>query len=932
MTDTRHDGATTPQGEELFRLIAENARDFAIFAVGLDGRVASWNPGVEKLLGYAEDEWVGRNSCDIFTPEDNARGECQREMRAALEHGRAEDRRWHVRKDGTRFWADGQMLALRDGDGVVRGFAKIMRDETDRKATEEELRRTKARLESALEAGLAGTFYWDVPRDRIVTDQNMRRYFSLREEATGEGVPLEEVLPAIQDEDRELVTRALGEALESTGAYSVEYRVKHPEGVRWLSANGRVEHGAAGQVAGVSGFAVDITGRKRADAALREAVAVAERSRAQIEAVFQSVSDGIVVCDMAGNFIFANEAEARIVGYASARELERDLGYFAEVFELSHPDGRPLPFEEWPISKVLRGESVSNWELRGRRRDTGQEWFFSFSGEPVRDERGQQVMAVVVTRDITRRREVEETLRESEERYRSLASVLTSIIWTVDPEGRFITPQKGWEGYTGQTWEEHRDFGWGEAIHPEDRAGVLASWEAARASGRTYQSEGRIWHAPAGEYRWFVARAVPLVNSRGEVREWIGTVTDVHERRQAEEERERLLRESQEANRLKDDFLATLSHELRTPLTAILGWARLLQTTAMDDAAKGRAVATIERNAQAQTQLIEDLLDVSRIMTGKLRLDVRSVDLAAVVSAAADTARPAADAKEIRLQTLLDPQAGPVSGDPDRLQQVVWNLLSNAVKFTPKGGSVQVRLERVNSHVEITVADTGEGIAPEFLPHVFDRFRQADQKTTRKHGGLGLGLAIVRQLVELHGGSVRAESEGVGRGTTFTVSLPLLPVRRAMTRDEPRAHPRAAGGAPALACPPELEGLRVLVVDDEPDTRDILSAVLTSCGAAVTTAASAAEALAHMSRGQFDVLLSDIGMPEEDGYELIRKVRRLPPERGGKIPAAALTAYAWAEDRVRALRSGFQSHVTKPVEPEELVAVVENLAGRIAEG
>jgi signal transduction histidine kinase/ActR/RegA family two-component response regulator len=410
------------------------------------------------------------------------------------------------------------------------------------------------------------------------------------------------------------------------------------------------------------------------------------------------------------------------------------------------------------------------------------------------------------------------------------------------------------------------------------------------------------------------------------------------ERRNVERERVELLKreqsaraEAEEANRLKDEFLATLSHELRTPLTSILGWARLLQTNNFDESAVTRALEIIERNARAQNQLIDDLLDTSRIITGKLRLDVRSVDLASVITAATDSVRPAAEAKEIHLQMLLDPQAGPVSGDPDRLQQVVWNLVSNAIKFTPKKGRVQVRLERVDSHVEIIVADTGNGIAPEFLPHVFDRFRQADQATTRVHGGLGLGLSIVRQLVELHGGSVGVESKGEGQGTTFTVSLPLLPMRVEPASNLLRVHPTARSGAVALACPPELDGLRVLVVDDEPDTRELLLAVLISCGAEVVPAASAGEALDRIVQEQFDVLITDIGMPEEDGYSLIEQVRRLPADRGGAVPAAALTAYARTEDKVRALRSGFQIHIAKPVEPDELVAVVANLAKRIEE-
>ncbi|HLM55495.1 MAG TPA: ATP-binding protein, partial [Pyrinomonadaceae bacterium] len=439
-----------------------------------------------------------------------------------------------------------------------------------------------------------------------------------------------------------------------------------------------------------------------------------------------------------------------------------------------------------------------------------------------------------------------------------------------------------------------------------------------------------------GAARWIRVRGRAVFDPSdegGQAVRCIGTYVDITGQKQADQQREQMLEaertaraEAERLGRMKDEFLATLSHELRTPLTSILGWSRMLQTSRFDEEATARALQTIERNAQAQTQLVDDLLDVSRIITGKLRLDVRSVDLSAVITAATDSVRPAAGAKGISLQTLLDPAAGPISGDPERLQQVVWNLLSNAVKFTPKGGRVQVRLERADSQVEITVADTGRGIAPGFLPHVFDRFRQADQATTRQHGGLGLGLAIVRQLVELHGGTVEVRSEGEGRGSTFTVSLPLLPVRVERAGGRP-AHPASRSGG-ALDCPPSLQGLRVLVVEDEADTRDILLAVLTSCGAQATAAASAAEALRVLGRERYDVLVSDIGMPEEDGYTLIKRVRALAAEEGGSIPAVALTAYARAEDRMRALRSGFQIHVPKPVEPAELITVVANLAGR----
>jgi CheY-like chemotaxis protein len=378
---------------------------------------------------------------------------------------------------------------------------------------------------------------------------------------------------------------------------------------------------------------------------------------------------------------------------------------------------------------------------------------------------------------------------------------------------------------------------------------------------------------------------------------------------------------------MKDEFLATVSHELRTPLNAILGWTQMLKTGNLGEVAKESALTTIERNARAQTQLIDDLLDVSRIITGKLRLDIRAVDLISVIMAAVDVVRPAAEAKELRLQTLLDPQAGPISGDSDRLQQIVWNLLSNAVKFTPKGGRVQIRLERINSHVEIVVSDTGIGIDEEFLPHVFDRFRQLDGSRTRRHGGLGLGLAIVRQLVELHGGTVLAENNREGQGSTFTVMLPLFPLRKDQSSNIPLAHTETKNDDASYSST-ELAGLHILLVDDEADSRELLSLVLSLCHADITTASSAAEAFELIQQKRFDIVISDIGMPEEDGFALIKKIRGLSVKQGRDILAIALTAYARNEDRIQALISGFQMHMSKPVEPRELILAVANLTGK----
>jgi signal transduction histidine kinase/CheY-like chemotaxis protein len=371
---------------------------------------------------------------------------------------------------------------------------------------------------------------------------------------------------------------------------------------------------------------------------------------------------------------------------------------------------------------------------------------------------------------------------------------------------------------------------------------------------------------------------------------------------------------------MKDEFLATLSHELRTPLNAVLGWAEILLARTPADSPLRRGVETISRNARAQTQLIEDLLDMNRIVSGKLRLDVQQLELATVARAAIDTVRPSAEAKEIRLRATLDPDAGPVFGDPHRVQQIVWNLLSNAIKFTPKHGRVDVVLRRINSHVELTISDSGIGIPAEVLPHVFERFRQADSSTTRKHGGLGLGLAIVKQLVELHGGSVRVESAGRDAGATFTVTLP---VRALSPAPEPVPRDEAASQVDVV-----LSGLTILVVDDDLDARELIALVLEAAHAEVITAASADEAFALLQTRRPHLVISDIGMPGRDGYQLMKEIRALPADAGGRTPGIALTAFARSEDRTRALLAGYQVHVAKPIDPHELVVTVGSLTGR----
>jgi PAS domain S-box-containing protein len=523
----------------------------------------------------------------------------------------------------------------------------------------------------------------------------------------------------------------------------------------------------------------------------------------------------------------------------------------------------------------------------------------------------------VVFNDISERRQAEEKIRESEQNLATLAQTLPQLVWMSRPDGYIFWYNRNWYDYTGTQPEQMENEGW-KAVHdPEILPQVISRWQYSLETGAPFEMEFPL-RRHDGQFRWFLTRVNPLRDANGEIIRWFGTNTDIEEMRQ-------MRIQAENANRLKDDFLATLSHELRTPLNAILGWSQIVRTRKLGETEMQNALSIIDRSARAQKQLIEDILDVSRIITGKFRLDVQAIDLIKVITAAIETARPGAEAKNIRLQMLLDPEATNISGDPDRLQQVVWNLLSNAVKFTPKNGRIQVRLERINSHVEITVSDTGKGIEAEFLPFIFDRFRQFDGSMTRRQGGLGLGLALVRQIVELHGGTVSVDSKGRDLGAVFSIHLPLLPLRVEPLSDVPRVHPEAEEGFIDEEIKADLTGLRILIVDDEADSREMLRLTLENRGANIVSASSAAQALKAFEAEKFDLLISDIGMPDEDGFSLIKKIRKLPVTNGGKTPALALTAYARAEDRIKALQSGFQMHISKPIDLSELTAVVASM-------
>ncbi|HEU4837553.1 MAG TPA: PAS domain S-box protein [Pyrinomonadaceae bacterium] len=632
--------------EDIYRKAIEDIRDYAIFMVDVDGIVTNWNVGAQHILGYTEAEILGKDASKFFTMEDRAREVPAKELATAAMLGRAEDERWHVRRNGSRFWASGVVTPVRTADGKVIAFSKVMRDMTERNKITQE-------------------------RDRF--------------------------------------------------------------------------------------FALSI--------------------------------DMLCIVHLNGNFQRVNPAFNQVLGFSEEELLEMT------VFQLLHPDDREKTVREY--LRLSAGEPVAHMENRLRTKDGTYKWV-AWSYFPVPEDG----LAFGVGRDTTELRKIHEVLR---------------------------------------------------------------------------------------------VRNVEL----------------------------------EDANRVKDEFLATMSHELRTPLTSILGWSRLLQSNQLSEKEKERAVQVIQRNAEAQSKLIEDLLDVSRIITGKLKMEFQPVSFASLTEEVINSLRPTVDAKQLELNASIDPAAGPILGDPARLQQIVMNLLSNAIKFTPNGGKIDVRLERHDSCVRLEVKDTGVGIDAEQLPHIFERFRQADSSNVRAHGGLGLGLAIVDYLVRQQAGTVFANSEGLGKGSTFAVEFPLtsmdvigsnLATIQLFTESSCSVIDNAD-----VSSDEKLKHLRILVVDDDADTRDLLKTVLQQHGAEVVATDSAANAFAALERATPHVIISDIAMAGENGYDFIRKIRSLSPRAGGHIPAIALTAYAGVVDRRRALLAGFQTHLAKPIEPDDLLAVILSL-------
>jgi PAS domain S-box-containing protein len=708
------------------------------------------------------------------------------------------------------------------------------------------------------------------------------------------------------------------------------------------------------------------------------------QAASRLAAIVESADDAIISKTLQGIITSWNNAAERIFGYSPEEAIGQSV---LMLIPPEHHNEEPEI-----INRIKKGEKIDHYETVRLTKD-GRYIDISLTVSPIREESGKIIGASKVARDITAWKQAEKRMREQTETLETINRLGRVLSAELDQEKLVqgitdaATDLSGAQfgAFFYNVYDTQRGSYLLYSLSGVSRE-AFANFPMPRATevfGPTFKGEGTIrsdnikedprygknspyngmprGHLPVTSYL-----AVPVVARSGDVigglffgHQEPGIFNERHEQvieglaaqaaiamdnarlyeksQNAVRERDELIEREKEARKMaevasrsKDEFLSLLSHELRTPLNAILGWSRMLESGPLEPEVFARGVETINRSAKLQARLIEDMLDISRIISGKLRLDAQPVDLTAVINSAVDTLRPAADAKGIRVYVVLDFGAGNILGDPVRLQQVVWNLLSNAIKFTQKSGSVRISLERVNSHIELSVSDTGPGIAEDFLPYVFDRFRQGDASSSKRFAGLGLGLAIVRQLVELHGGRVEAANRTDESGAVFTVKLPIMAVRQqAESGLDGRVHPGAAVADNfAIECPPGLENIKVLAVDDETDACILLSAILEQCGAEVFTCHSAVEALVSIKEFKPDILVSDIGLPEEDGYSLIRRLRAAEAGTGKRLPAIALTAFARTEDRLQALAAGYNMHVPKPVEPAELLLVIASLVNQ----
>lgn len=771
-------------------------------------------------------------------------------------------------------------------------------------------------LQLAKENGDVGTWRWDGRGETFSLCERARRHLGIVQESN---LSLEVFLTAIYPEDRlhleSCLRHSLGAGIETFR--SVEFRTASlPK--RWICCKWSLAAHDRESAPRLVGTTADVT-------LFRDNRDLIRRSENMLRHLGDNVPNGAIYqivspANQPTRFSYISLGIERLFG-VSADEVLSDPN---ALYALVHPEDR---------DRVRRAEhkalaTLTNYECEFRQFTRGGElrWVLCRAA-PFRAPSGDVTWDGVII-DITDQKRTEERLRTSEATFRTLADTMPQIIWSSTADGKCDYFNNRWYEYSGMLPAKSLEdqFSLVEFVHPSDYQNLLTDWNACLQTGAAFHSEFRLKRNDS-EYRWFIARAVPLRDASDTIVRWVGTCTDIHAGRQNREDLERAKARAEDEGRVKDEFLATLSHELRTPLNSILGWSQLMRRTTMSEEDWRKGIEIIERSARLQVGLIEDLLDMSRIIAGKLRLNVQKADVTSIVQSAVTSAHPTATEKQITIVQQIDYPGAVIKGDPGRIQQIVWNLLSNALKFTPRGGKIWITVSRLDTSIQIEVRDTGIGIADSFLPHVFERFRQADGSSTKKYDGLGLGLSIVRSLAELHGGTVIARSAGSGKGASFAVRFPHPKNEKEIGDNRDASALGAVRRMPS--CRTSLTGIKVLVVDDNEDSRDILGAILEGEGAQVVSAESVDQSLDILMVQPVDVVLTDIGMPDKDGYALMREIQSWRNQRTVP-PVVALTAFARSEDRTRALVAGFQHHLPKPVEPAELIAIVGNLGRRAA--
>ncbi|MGH1394636.1 MAG: PAS domain-containing protein [Trichormus sp.] len=950
-----------------FATVLQQLPTGVLIADAASGKLVLANEQAKQIVGYGYEqyleleEYVPITPFVAFSPDGQMYDPDDYPLGRSLRTGEVvSNEELHLQSDGKQTVISVNSAPILNSQNQIVAAVAVFQDITERKQIEENLRQTEERLQLALSSGQIVAWDMDLITNRVVCSANAISIWGLEAGTT------EEFMAKVHPDDQQQVVEAAQRATAGETVYQEEYRIIAPDGeIRWLNSQGRAYLDATGRGVRMIGVSVDITERKQAEQEReqlleRERIArmQAETAQRQLTTIFETSPVGIGLLDGKQRFIAINEALAQINGLTREQHLGHSV---ADLFSQIDP-GIVSVFDE--IYKTGNRFISFSLAINPPGRSDRSPGYYNVYYLPTTNFNHQveDVLAYVI--DVTEQVRLERNQRFLAEASAVLASSL-DYQTTLERVAQLAVPELAdWctvhvvkeGGYIEQIAVAHIDpakLQWADQIrqkyplNPDEPRGAAWTLRTGKPDLISDIPDELLVQAARDPEHLEILRSVGFksvitVPLRTQTKilgviSFISTESGQRYDQKSLQLAEELARraslaidnaqlyriaqsdraKAEAANRIKDEFLAVLSHELRSPLNPILGWTKLLRNKRLNPTKADQALETIERNAQLQAQLIEDLLDVSRILQGKISLNIAPVNLAATIEAALETVRLAAEAKNIQIQTILNPIAGTVLGDPNRLQQVVWNLVSNAVKFTSSKGEVEVQLEQMGMYAQIQVKDTGIGISPEFLPYVFEYFRQQDGATTRKFGGLGLGLAIVRHLTELHGGTVQADSPGQNLGAKFTVRLPLNVVEQELSSDH--NHIESAIN---------LKGMQILVVDDDPDMCELAEFILTQAGAQVITAASALQALTFLNQSVPGLLLSDIGMPDMDGYALIRHIRQYSPQQGGTIPAIALSAYAGEINQQQALQAGFQQHLAKPIDPDELVRAVAMLIGR----